>query len=132
MLPSTLLTANCRFFFCIFVPGMAPLTHAARPTATALSTAARRLPRCNAAAALSTTAPARSDSEGSFSSPFKSPFRGETKGSSIPDFSHYMSKNSGNTNLLFQYFMVGSMGAITAAGAKSTVQGRFTGVWGVN
>jgi hypothetical protein len=51
-------------------------------------------------------------------------------GSKIPDFSHYRSKQGTNTNLLFQYFMVGTMGAITAAGAKATVQGMFEeSVW---
>jgi hypothetical protein len=51
-------------------------------------------------------------------------------GSKIPNFSHYRSKQGTNTNLLFQYFMVGTMGAITAAGAKATVQGMFWGsVW---
>lgn len=75
---------------------------------------------------MSTTAVRRSDSSSSsFESPFKSPFRGETKGSTIPDFGHYMSKRPASTNQLFSYFMVGTMGAITAAGAKSTVQGGF-------
>merc|ERR1711964_108652 len=40
----------------------------------------------------------------------------------IPDFSNYRSKSNTNSNLLFQYFMVGTMGALTAAGAKATVQ----------
>jgi ubiquinol-cytochrome c reductase iron-sulfur subunit len=43
--------------------------------------------------------------------------------SKIPDFSHYRSKQGSNSNLVFQYFMVGTMGALTAAGAKATVQG---------
>jgi len=42
--------------------------------------------------------------------------------SKIPDFSHYRSKQSSSSNLVFQYFMVGAMGALTAAGAKATVQ----------
>lgn len=33
-----------------------------------------------------------------------------------------MSKSSETTNRVFQYFMVGSMGLLTAAGAKATVQ----------
>ncbi len=72
-------------------------------------------------AALSTSA-VRRDAAASYESPFK----GESKASNIPDFGHYMSKNAGNANLLFQYFMVGTMGAIAAAGAKSTVQGGWT------
>jgi ubiquinol-cytochrome c reductase iron-sulfur subunit len=43
--------------------------------------------------------------------------------SKIPDFSHYRSKQGTNSNLVFQYFMVGTMGALTAASAKATVQG---------
>ncbi|KAF7886202.1 hypothetical protein EAF00_010305 [Botryotinia globosa] len=42
--------------------------------------------------------------------------------SNIPDFSKYRSKKSGGSNLVYQYFMVGAMGALTAAGAKATVQ----------
>jgi ubiquinol-cytochrome c reductase iron-sulfur subunit len=48
---------------------------------------------------------------------------GGDKASKIPDFSHYKSKQGSNSNLVFQYFMVGTMGALTAAGAKATVQG---------
>jgi ubiquinol-cytochrome c reductase iron-sulfur subunit len=54
---------------------------------------------------------------------YSSPFKGSSKADKIPDWSHYKPQNGANTNLLFQYFMVGTMGAITAAGAKSTVQG---------
>ena len=50
---------------------------------------------------------------------------GGDKGSRIPDFSKYRSKSGASSNLLFQYFMVGTMGALTAAGAKATVQGEF-------
>jgi ubiquinol-cytochrome c reductase iron-sulfur subunit len=45
--------------------------------------------------------------------------------SKIPDFSHYRSKQGSNSNLVFQYFMVGTMGALTAVGAKATVQGMW-------
>ncbi|KAI9740786.1 MAG: hsp70 nucleotide exchange factor fes1 [Claussenomyces sp. TS43310] len=58
-------------------------------------------------------------------SSFESPFRGAGSGTDtkkIPDFSHYRSKTNSNNGLLFQYFMVGTMGALTAAGAKATVQ----------
>ena len=98
---------------------MAPLTNASR-------TFVRSVPRCckvsaSASApvrALSTT-PASNDASASYESPFK----GESKASKVPNFGHYMAKSSGNTNLMFQYFMVGTLGAITAAGAKSTIQG---------
>jgi hypothetical protein len=36
-----------------------------------------------------------------------------------------MSKGKGGSNALISYFMVGTLGAISAAGAKSTVQGEF-------
>lgn len=41
----------------------------------------------------------------------------------IPDWSKYKSGKDELTNRVFQYFMVGSFGAITAMGAKATVQG---------
>ena len=75
--------------------------------------------------ALSSTAPALAiDSP---SSSFESPFKGKGSASSskVPDFSKYMSKGNGGTNALFSYFMVGTVGAISAAGAKSTVQGEL-------
>jgi ubiquinol-cytochrome c reductase iron-sulfur subunit len=60
-------------------------------------------------------------------SSFDSPFRGfgGSKTAKIPDFSHYKSNKSQTSNQMFQYFMVGTMGALTAAGAKNTVQGTF-------
>ncbi|KAK4465780.1 putative mitochondrial precursor of cytochrome b-c1 complex subunit Rieske [Cladorrhinum samala] len=55
------------------------------------------------------------------SSTFSSPFKGESKSTKVPDFSKYIAgKSSGNA--LFSYFMVGTLGAISAAGAKSTIQ----------
>ena len=68
--------------------------------------------------AMSSTAPALAAS-----SSYESPFKGESASTKVPDFSKYMSKGSGSTNALFSYFMVGTLGAISAAGAKSTVQG---------
>jgi len=72
--------------------------------------------------ALSSTAPALGVDAPSSS--FESPFRGKGSDAStkVPDFSKYMSKGSGGANALFSYFMVGTVGAISAAGAKSTVQ----------
>ena len=58
----------------------------------------------------------------SFDSPFKTAESPST--TKIPNFSHYMSKRSETGNRVFQYFMVGSMGLLAAAGAKATVQGR--------
>lgn len=56
-------------------------------------------------------------------STYESPFRGAQSTTKVPDFSHYAAKNGANKNLMYQYFMVGAMGTITAAGAKSTIQG---------
>ena len=54
---------------------------------------------------------------------YSSPFKGEQKAGKVPDFGKYYSGSGEGGKKLFSYFMVGSMGAITAAGAKSTVQG---------
>ncbi|ORY58167.1 ubiquinol-cytochrome c reductase iron-sulfur subunit, mitochondrial [Pseudomassariella vexata] len=93
---------------------MAPLTIASRALAREASRTAGRLTTVRA---ISTSASLRDAPAGSYSSPFK----GESK-AKIPDWSHYAAKGSGSTNLLFSYFMVGTMGAITAGSAKSTVQ----------
>ncbi|KAK9771252.1 putative Cytochrome b-c1 complex subunit Rieske [Seiridium cardinale] len=93
---------------------MAPLTIASR--ALAREVASRSI-SSTTVRALSTSTSLR-DAAGSYSSPFK----GEQKSTKVPDFSKYASKSGLNTNSLLSYFMVGTMGAITAAGAKSTVQ----------
>jgi len=56
----------------------------------------------------------------------ESPFRSsdETPTTKIPDFKKYMSKKGETSNKTFQYFMVGGMGLLAAAGAKATVQGK--------
>lgn len=60
------------------------------------------------------------------SSSFNSPFRSlENPASKVPSFKAYMSKKGESPNKVFQYFMVGTMGALAAAGAKATVQGRL-------
>jgi hypothetical protein len=88
----------------------------------ATRTCLRQLARPSTAArALSTSSARAADST---ASSYSSPFKGTQKGDQIPDFKDYVSKNSKATNQFFGYFMVGTMGAITAAGAKSTVQGR--------
>ncbi|KAL9102951.1 MAG: hypothetical protein Q9187_009066, partial [Circinaria calcarea] len=55
----------------------------------------------------------------SFASPFVNDERPTTR---IPSFGSYMSRKGGTPNKTFQYFMVGTMGALAAAGAKATVQ----------
>ncbi|KAI5795590.1 putative cytochrome b-c1 complex subunit Rieske, mitochondrial [Geopyxis carbonaria] len=54
----------------------------------------------------------------------KSPFIGADahRTTKIPDFSKYRSTSGTRGNQVFGYFMVGTMGALTAAGAKATVQ----------
>lgn len=100
---------------------MAALTHASRACLRATSSSVAAPVR-----ALSTTA-VRNDNAtpwNSYSSPFKVPEgKAGDKASYVPDFGKYASTASPAKNKLFQYFMVGGMGAITAAGAKSTVQG---------
>lgn len=61
---------------------------------------------------------------GAASAAYTSPFKGsESSANKVPDFGKYVSQNSPAKNKLFSYFMVGTMGALTAAGAKSTVSG---------
>lgn len=95
---------------------MAPLTTAARAFARSAAPATSRAAsiRC-----LSSTA-VRADAT---SSSYESPFKGERSTTKVPDFSHYASKASPTKNLAFSYFIVGGFGAITAMGAKSTIQG---------
>ncbi|KAI9772357.1 MAG: hsp70 nucleotide exchange factor fes1 [Geoglossum umbratile] len=55
---------------------------------------------------------------------FDSPFRGlgASATTKIPDFSHYKSKRGQDSNKVFSYFMAGTLGVLSAAGAKATVQ----------
>lgn len=63
------------------------------------------------------------DSTPKFDSPFKN--RDDNPTTKIPSFEKYMSKKPEASNKTFQYFMVGGMGLLAAAGAKATVQGKF-------
>lgn len=69
----------------------------------------------------------RNLSEVHSTSSFDSPFKGQGSSTKIPSFGHYK-KTSGSEDgpKLVQYFMVGTMGALTALGAKATVQGKST------
>ncbi|KEQ85357.1 ubiquinol-cytochrome c r [Aureobasidium pullulans EXF-150] len=56
---------------------------------------------------------------------YSSPFRGTSNHrdtTAIPDFKKYRSTGGETQNKVFQYFMVGTFGAVTALGAKATVQ----------
>lgn len=99
---------------------MAPLSTVSRALARS---SLRQLPSTTTAVRTVSSSPALRDAASS--STFESPFKGESKSSKVPDFSKYMSKGSGSKNALFSYFMVGTLGAISAAGAKSTIQGEF-------
>lgn len=56
---------------------------------------------------------------------FDSPFKGSADSIKIPDFSAYRNKGGETGTKVFQYFMVGTMGALSALGAKATVQGKY-------
>jgi ubiquinol-cytochrome c reductase iron-sulfur subunit len=62
----------------------------------------------------------KADVRAQFDTPFKPVDDRTTK---IPSFGAYMSKKGETSNRVFQYFMVGTMGALAAMGAKATVQG---------
>jgi hypothetical protein len=59
-------------------------------------------------------------------SSFDSPFKGTQDSTKIPSFAAYRNKGGETGPKVFQYFMVGTMGALSALGAKATVQGRST------
>lgn len=108
---------------------MAPLSTVSR----ALARSSLRLPAAatTATATTTTTTAARAMSSSpalsaaASSSTFESPFKGERKTTKVPDFSKYMAKGSSQSNAVFSYFMVGTLGALTAAGAKNTIHGEF-------
>ena len=97
---------------------MAPLTNVSRVCLRGL---AKPTTSAVAARALSSSA-ARGDDIGAYT--YAGTFKGESKGNQVPDFGKYASKNSPERNKLFGYFMVGGLGAVTAAGAKSTVESK--------
>lgn len=59
-------------------------------------------------------------------SSFDSPFKGTAKTTDVPSFAAYRNKGGEQSAKVFQYFMVGTMGALSALGAKATVQGKTT------
>ena len=103
---------------------MAPL---ARPSSGRVQACTRpRLPATLRPAALALQRRGHADgsaSRATYESPF-APRDPHHDSSRIPDFSKYMSRRGESSNRVFQYFMVGAMGAITAAGAKATVNGK--------
>lgn len=93
---------------------MAPLTNATRALVRGATLA--RPTSLAAVRAVSTT----SAVQDAASATFESPFRGQSKGSYIPDFGKYKAGSAG-ANQMLGYFMVGAMGAMSAAGAHATV-----------
>ncbi|OJD20269.1 hypothetical protein ACJ73_08396, partial [Blastomyces percursus] len=84
-----------------------------RPTAAALTSSTQQQRRGRAFSTSTST-----------TSSFDSPF-GQSKESTstlkIPSFKKYASKSGESSNKVFSYFMAGSMGLVTAVGAKATV-----------
>lgn len=107
---------------------MRPLASAAGPALRSWTKHSLPLPPARVASAVVTTPQRRSQSEYAQTPSFHSPFRGAESSptTKIPSFGKYMSKSSETSNRVFQYFMVGSMGLLAAAGAKATVQGEKT------
>lgn len=61
--------------------------------------------------------------EAVFESPFHRSGGTARATTNIPEWGKYRSDRSELGNRVFQYFMVGTFGAVTAMGAKATVQG---------
>jgi ubiquinol-cytochrome c reductase iron-sulfur subunit len=99
-------------------------------TATSLVRGAARqqLPALRSSAAVMQQRNAGTDASTSHAE-FKSPFhRGTTNQQDttvIPSFKDYRNKSGETGNKMFQYFMVGAFGGISALGAKNTVQGEL-------
>lgn len=114
---------------CSFTCVMAPLT---TTTHTLLRSCARHSSPALLAPAAAIQRRGRADvihrataGEYQRTSSFDSPFRGADPQptTKIPNFGKYMAKGGETSNKVFSYFMVGTLGLLTAAGAKATVQG---------
>jgi len=97
---------------------MPALAHTSR--AIARSWTAHQLPVARASCAAMQS---RNASDVSAASSFDSPFKGAGKSTKVPSFGAYRSKSGEEGAKVFSYFMVGTMGALSAMGAKATVQG---------
>ncbi|KAI9660224.1 MAG: hsp70 nucleotide exchange factor fes1 [Alyxoria varia] len=97
-------------------------TTASAASVVSTSTHQRRHTSTSDSTGYGSTSAANTPPPNSFDSPFHrsgGTLRDTTK---VPDFGKYKSKKDELTNKVFQYFMVGTMGAVTAMGAKATVQ----------
>jgi hypothetical protein len=98
-------------------------TRHALPTSQS-SCATARLAATSQTAAPQTALSQRRYQQTASTSSFDSPFReNRVDSNKIPSFKAYRAKSPEVSNRVFQYFMVGSMGLLAAAGAKATVQG---------
>lgn len=123
---------------------MAPLTKAATPALRAWTRHALPTVRPSAASLAfpraTTATQSRNASGGTDVSPnasaFDDPFRrsGGTAQDThkVPSFGKYKSSATEAANKTFSYFMVGTFGAITALGAKATVQGESPSIGAVH
>ncbi|PKS09257.1 hypothetical protein jhhlp_003871 [Lomentospora prolificans] len=100
-------------------PAMATLTNASRVCLRGLT---KQSALASVPVRALTTSASLQDSTAPSAYGYQATFKGTSKGSKIPDFGSYMSDKAPATNKLFSYFMVGGLGAISAAGAKSTVE----------
>lgn len=110
---------------CISLPLYSPAMSLASASSALLRTCARQqLPAARAAvSACQQRGVADAAPKSSFDSPFGRTHE-HSDTTKIPNFSKYASKRSPTTNKVFSYFMAGSMGLVSAVGAKATVQGR--------
>jgi ubiquinol-cytochrome c reductase iron-sulfur subunit len=92
-------------------------------------TARQTLPtlRCSAAAVQRRNRADASTSHAEFTSPYHRGLNNEQDTTVIPSFGKYRSSGSETSNKMFQYFMVGAFGGLSALGAKNTVTGTFNG-----
>lgn len=94
---------------------------------TSATTSTSRLAAVSATTASHPSSQRRLQSADAGSSSFESPFQNSKPSTynttKIPSFKSYASKGTEVSNRVFSYVLVGSMGLLTAAGAKATVQG---------
>lgn len=93
--------------------------HAARQQPPALRSSASVVQKRNRADVTDA-----STSHAEFKSPFSRGASGKQDTTVIPSFKKYRAGGE-QTNKLFQYFMVGAFGGLSALGAKNTVQGKI-------
>lgn len=65
-----------------------------------------------------------STSHAEYTSPFHRGTSNKQDTTAIPSFNKYRASGSEQANKVFQYFMVGAFGGLSALGAKNTVQGK--------